>query len=368
MKIRVEQDELKRAVSWAAKGLAARSTLQAHPGIRIESDVNSIRLTTFDAETATRGEVDAVIDEPGVAMVPGKLLAEITKELPKNPVEFTLDGARLRITCANATFGLPTYALDQQADLPGMPQPRGQVDAALFAEAVSQVQIAASRDDLLPPLTGIRMEFGESALTMAATDRYRLAIREIPWRPAGGGAEYGALVKGRQLSDLARSLDAGDTVTIALGEVDDGRIGFSASGRELVTRVMQGDFPSYRQLLPDSAQTTVAVDATELAQAVKRVKIVTTERRAPIKLSFADDEVRLVAGDQAEGVADDCLECSISGDPLDIAFNPELLLEGLNAARCDKVVIAFNGSSKAAILRPEQADGYRYLLMPMRFN
>jgi DNA polymerase III subunit beta len=366
MKIQVEQDELKRAVGWAARTLPARPSSPLHAGIRIEAGTDRIRLTTFDAETATRADVDAVIDEPGMAVVPGKLLADIAKELPRQPVILTLEGTRLGIQCGRISFGLPTYALDQQADLPTMPRHRGEVKAGAFADAVSQVHIAASRDDLLPPLTGIRLELSDTHLTMVATDRYRLAIRQIEWQPAGGSTDLGALVKARQLADLAHSLDPSETVHIALGEADEGRVGFSVGGRELITRVMHGDFPSYRGLLPESAETTAVVSAEELMAAVKRVKIVTSERNTPIKLSFSDDEVRLRASGVDDAMAFESLECSIEGDGLDIAFNPELLMEGLNAAHSAEVALAFNGPSKAAIIRPQDSTGYRYLLMPMR--
>ena len=369
MKIRVEQDELKRAVLWAARTLPSRPSSSMHAGIRVEASSEQIHLTAFDAETAARADVDAVIDEPGTAMVPGRLLAEIAKELPRQPVELTLEGSRLGMRCGRSNFALPTYALDQQTDMPQMPQHRGEVDAGTFVEAINQVHIAASRDDLLPPLTGIRVELTDSHITMVATDRYRLAIREIEWRPVGGGHDLHALVKARQLSDLAHSLDQSDTVRVALGETEEGRIGFSVAGREMITRVMQGEFPTYRALLPDTASTSVTVSTEELMAAVKRVKIVTTERNTPIKLSFSDGEVLLRANSVDDATAAESLECGIDGDSLEIAFNPELLMEGLNAAKSEEVVMAFNGASKAAILRPQGGtSGYRYLLMPMRFS
>lgn len=369
MKIRVEQDELKRAVGWASRTLPSRPSSPLHAGIRIEADGDHIHLTTFDAETSTRADVDAVIDEPGVAMVPGRLLADIAKELPKQPVELTLEDSRLSLRCGRTNFGLPIYALEKQAELPPMPERRGEVDAASFVEAVQQVQIAASRDDLLPPLTGILVELNETSITMVATDRYRMAMKEFPWRPAGAVDGLSALVKARQLGDLAHSVDQSDTVRIGLGGADEGRIGFSVADREMITRVIQGDFPKYRSLLPDSASSRVRVSTDELLAAVKRVKIVTTERNTPIKLHFSDGEVLLRASGVDDAMAVESLECDIEGDSVEIAFNPELLMEGLNAAKSDEVAMAFNGQSKAAIIRPHgDSGGYHYLLMPMRFS
>jgi DNA polymerase-3 subunit beta len=369
MKIRVEQNELKRAVGWAARTLPSRPASPLHAGIRIEAGSDQIDLTTFDAETSTRADVSAVIDEPGAAMVPGRLLAEIAKELPSQPVELTLDGSRLSLQCGRSNFGLPTYPLDQQAELPQMPEHRGVVDAETFVEAIGQVQIAASRDDLLPPLTGVRIELSDTHMTLVATDRYRLAIREFPWRPSGGGNELNALVKARQLGDLAHSLDPTDSVKVALSDEEDGQIGFSLAGRELITRVLHGEFPAYRALLPDSASSRVTVASDDLMSAVKRVKIVTTERNTPITLTISDDELLLRASGFDDALAAESMECQLEGEPLKIAFNPELIVEGLNALKADEVDIACNGSSKAAVFQATGDDsGYRYLLMPMRFS
>lgn len=369
MKIRVEQDELKKAVGWAARTLPSRPSSPLHAGIRIEAGTDVIQLSTFDAETSTRADVAAVVDEPGVAMVPGRLLADIAKEVPKQPVELTLDGSRLNVRCGRANFGLPTYPLDQQAEMPAMPEHRGEVDAETFTEAIAQVQIAASRDDLLPPLTGVRIELSDTSMTLVATDRYRLAIRELPWRPAGSGNELSALVKARQLTDLAHSLEAEQMVKVALADGEEGRIGFSLAGRELITRVVHGEFPAYRALLPDSASSRVTVATEDLMAAVKRVKIVTSERNTPITLTISDDEVLLRASGFDDALAAESLECRLEGEPLKIAFNPELIMEGLNAMKVDEVDIACNGSSKAAVFQPTTGEsGYRYLLMPMRFS
>ncbi len=368
MKIRVEQEEFAEAVAWAARTLPSRPTTPVLTGVRLSGDGDAIQLAAFDLEVSAKADVPAVIDEPGTAVVNGRLLAEIAKALPAQPVELGLEGNRVSVRCGRSTFGLPTMAVEDYPALPELPPHAGQVSASDFAAAVAQVAIAASRDDTLPVLTGIRVELTATSMRMAATDRYRLAVRDIPWQPAAGG-EHFALVKARQLHELGRSLGHADAVQIALGEGDDGRIGFGLGDRELVTRLLAGDFPRYEQLLPSESHTVATVATAALTEAAKRVKLVAAERTTPIRLQFSDGEVLLRAGAYDDANASESLECEMSGDPIEIAFNPDYLLDGLTAVGTDQTTLSFTTANKPAVLSPAGDDtSYQYLLMPVRLS
>jgi DNA polymerase-3 subunit beta len=331
-----------------------------------ESDL--LQLGAFDLEVSAKAAVAAVIDEPGTVVVNGRLLAEIAKALPAQPVELGLEGNRVTVRCGRATFGLPTMAVEDYPALPELPPQSGCVSAADFGAAVAQVSVAASRDDTLPVLTGIRVELSSTTMRLVATDRYRLAVRDIPWQP-GSGDDHFALVKARQLHELGRSLGHADVVRVALGDGGDGRIGFGVAGRELVTRLLAGDFPKYEQLLPSESHTVATVATVALIEAVKRVKLVASERTTPIRLQFSDGEVLLRAGAYDDAQASESLECSMTGDTIEIAFNPDYLLDGLAASGTDQTTLSFTKSNKPAILGPASgAAAYQYLLMPVRLS
>ncbi len=373
MKLRVEQEDLAEAVAWTARTLPARPTTPVLSGVKLTGDSDHITLAAFDLEVSAKAEVGAVVDEPGTAIVNGRLLAEIAKALPAQPVELGLEGNRVALRCGRSSFGLPTMPVEDYPQLPDLPPHAGQVSATDFAAAVAQVAIASSKDDTLPVLTGIRVELSAQTMRLVATDRYRLAVRSIPWQPTGGGVEHTTLVKARQLADLGRSLGHSDVVQIALGEDNDGRIGFGVDGRELVTRLLGGEFPRYEQLLPSESHTVATVETGLLIEAVKRVKLVAAERTAPIKLQFSDGEVLLRAGAFDDAQASETLECSTDGDSLEIAFNPDYLLDGLGAMGAESTTLSFTTANKPAVLSPADAsDGgtpdYQYLLMPVRLS
>ncbi len=246
---------------------------------------------------------------------------------------------------------------------------------AAFASAVAQVAVAAGRDDTLPVLTGIRLEIEGDTLTLAATDRYRLAVREIPWNPESPGAEAVALVPARTLADTAKSLGGGDTVSLALasGAVGEGLLGIEGSGRRTTTRLLDGEFPKYRSLLPSESLSVATVDTGAFVEAVKRVSLV-AERNTPVRLSFTAGELQLDAGTGDDAQATETVEAELTGDPITIAFNPQFLLDGLGAIDAPTAVLSFTTSTKPAVLTGRSSGddtvgaGYRYLLMPVRLS
>jgi DNA polymerase-3 subunit beta len=256
-----------------------------------------------------------------------------------------------------------------------MPDSSGDIEAALFAAAVAQVAVAAGRDDTLPTLTGIRMEIEGGNIVLAATDRYRLAVREFSWNPKSSSISVNALIPAKTLADTAKSLSTTDLVTIALsaGGSGEGLIGFEGAGRRTTTRLLDGEFPKYRTLLPSEAATVASVDTAALADAVKRVALV-AERNTPVRLAFDGSEVVLRAGAGDDAQANEVVECRVDGDGLEIAFNPAYLLDGLSAVGAGTTTFSFTQATRPAVLTGADSaaasgvDDYRYLLMPVRLT
>ncbi|ABW09472.1 DNA polymerase III, beta subunit [Parafrankia sp. EAN1pec] len=385
MRFRVERDEFTDAVAWTARTLPSRATtqLQVLAGLLLDATGPALKVAAFDYEVAAQGELDATVTEEGRGLVNGKMLADITRSLPAAPVDVHVDGTRLVVACGNARFALPMLPVDDYPTLPPMPEITGHIEGAAFGSAVAQVAVAAGRDDTLPVLTGVRLEIDGDTLTLAATDRYRLAVRTLKWRPATPDASGVALVPARTLLDTAKSLSgSGVEVAVALGTGPSGETlaGFAGNTRQTTTRLLEGTFPPYRKLLPDSSPLIAQLEIAPLTEAVKRVALVAA-RTAPVQLTFTPDHLVLEAGTGGEAQASETLPVTYDGPELTVAFNPAYLLDALGALESDIVRIGFASAedaalaaSKPAILTGKGGDDqteipdYRYLLMPIRLN
>ncbi len=372
MKIRVERDGFADAVAWAARILPQKAALPVLAGLRIDVGKDGgVELSGFDYEVSAQAQVDATVTEDGSILVPGRLLADIVRSLPPQPIDLATDGSRVTVSCGSSRFTLPTLPLDEYPTLPSMPNVAGTVGSDAFAAAVGAVAVAAGRDDALPVLTGVRVEIDGEQVTLAATDRYRLAVRTLRWAPTEVGMQATALVPARTLADAAKSLTSGAEVTLSLASngPGEGLIGLSGAHRSTTSRLLDGEFPKYRSLLPDTASATATVDSAALTDAVRRVALVAS-RTSPIRLSFSADGVTLEAGGVDEAEAQESLPGSFEGEPLTIAFNATYLLDGLGSLDSDEARLAFTGPTKPAVLTGKaDADGgadHRYLLMPVR--
>jgi DNA polymerase III subunit beta len=372
MKIRVERDTLADAVAWAARILPQKTQLPVLAGLRLDAAGNGgLRLSGFDYEVSAEAELDVTVAEAGAALVPGRLLADITRSLPDQPVDLATDGSRAQLTCGSARFTLPTLPLDEYPSLPTMPEVAGTIGSDAFAAAVGSVAVAAGRDDTLPVLTGVRIEIDGEEVTLAATDRYRLAVRTLRWKPVDPSLQATALVPARTLAEAAKSLTSGAEVTLALAATGagEGLLGLAGGTRRTTTRLLDGEFPKYRSLLPDAFNATAGIEAAALIEAVRRVSLVAS-RTSPVRLSFSEGGVVLEAGGLDEAEAAEALPASFEGDPLTIAFNPTYLLDGLGAIDSDEARLSFTGPTKPAVLTGKTGDeaggDYRYLLMPVR--
>jgi DNA polymerase-3 subunit beta len=402
VKIGVERDSLADGVAWTARALPARPAVPVLAGMRLEAADGELTLSSFDYDVSAQASIPVTTEEEGTILVSGRLLAEITRSLPARPVQITADGTRATLTCGSATFTLLTMPVEDYPSLPEMPPAAGSIGSDAFASAVTQSATAASRDDTLPGLTGVRIEIDGDTLTLVSTDRYRLAVRELRWNPARPDLSASVLVPARALLDTARSLTSGAEVQLALAlpatgdpaaagsPGGDGMIGFEGGGRRTTTRLLGGEFPPYRTLLPGYTNAIGELATGPFSEAVKRVALV-AERNTALRLSFTPGQAVLEAGTGDEAQAVEVLEASyefpaerpddlpppgeapaFGPDGLEVAFNPQYLLDGLAAIDSDTARLSFTKPGKAVLITgkpgPEGQTDYRYLLMPIRLG
>lgn len=384
LRSQLNRDDLADAVAWVARSLPTRPTAPVLAGVLLSGSESGLVISGFDYEVSAEVQVAAEVAVPGKVLVPGRLLSDITRSLPARPVDLSVDGTRMSITCGSAKFSLPTMAVEDYPSLPVLPDQTGVVSAELFAEAIGQVAVAAGRDDTLPMLTGIRVEIAGDRVVLAATDRFRLAIRELTWTTQDPDIEAGVLVPAKTLSEAAKAGVSGADVHLALGAGaavgQEGLLGISSEGKRSTTRLLDAEFPKFRQLLPAEHSAIAKVGVAELTEAIKRVALV-AERGAQVRLEFGEGSLRLSAGADDVGRAEEDLPVEFFGEPLTIAFNPTYLTDGLGSLHTEQVLFGFTTPSRPAVLQPvsdEDAVGsglgpfpampsdYIYLLMPVR--
>lgn len=376
MKFRVERDVLADAVTWAARGLPNRPPVPVLAGVLVEADeAGTLTLSAFDYETSARITVPADVTEGGTVLVLGRLLADICRNLPNRPIDVATEGNKVQLTCGSSQFSLLRMPSEEYPSLPASPEPSGSVAGDVFTQAVSQVAVAADRSDTLPILTGVRVEIDGSRMTLLATDRYRLAVRELEWSPREPGTEAVLLVPARTLADTAKALGASAAVDIALGDAagGDGLVGFEAGQRRTTSRLLDGEYPRVSSIFPTSVETEAVALTSSLIEAVKRVALV-ADRNTPVRLRFTQGQVAIDAGAGDDAQAFEEVECELTGPDLEIAFNPHYLLDGLHATGTEFARLAFTQSSRPAVLSGQPAadaaadSSYRYVLMPIRFS
>ncbi|MFW5470326.1 DNA polymerase III subunit beta [Knoellia sp. CPCC 206435] len=375
MKFRVEREVLAEAVTWVARGLPARPPVPVLAGILIEaSEEGTVTLSAFDYEVSARLTVPAEVAEAGTVLVLGRLLADISRNLPNKPVDVEVQGSKVQVVCGSSRFSLLQMPSDDYPTLPTSPEPSGSIDGHLFTQAVGQVSIAADRGDTLPILTGVRVEIEGDKMTLLATDRYRLAMRELTWNPTDSAASHIVLVPARTLSDTARSLGASGSIDVALGSAagGDGLVGFEAGSRRTTTRLLDGEYPKVSSIFPSTSETESVVATADLVEAVKRVALV-AERNTPVRLRFSEGQVAIEAGTGEDAQASEAVEATLTGPDIEVAFNPGFLLDGLGAVGTEFSRLSFTQPSRPAVLSGQaEIDGeadtsYRYVIMPVRF-
>jgi len=374
MKFVVERELLVDAVNWVSKSISNRPISTALLGIIIDV-TNEITLSGSDLESSANAKLKADISQPGKVLVPGKLLAEISRSLPAKPITFTLEGAKVLVSAGSAKFTLPTLPITEYPTLPQVPPPTGSLKSDLFATAVTQVAIAAGKDDSLPTLTGVFVEINKNQITLAATDRYRLAVRELSWKATDSNVAATALLRARTIADAAKSLTPSSNVSISVAQPNSNEklVGFVSDGKTMTSRVLDGSFPPFRHLLPSDATAEAVIEVAPLLDSVRRVALV-TDKTVPLRLNFSNNTLQLEAGTGDEAQASEKMDINYKGEDINIAFNPTFLTDGLTALGTNFVHISFTGANKPAILTGQnEASGefianYKYLLMPMRYS
>ncbi|MDX6320244.1 MAG: polymerase subunit beta [Propionibacteriaceae bacterium] len=383
MKIRLERDVLAEAVQWAARSLPTRPSVPILAGLLVRADASGVTFSSFDYETSAQISVKGTVTDEGEALISGRLLADISRSLPNKPVDITAVDSRLELVCGSARFTLQTLPVADYPSLPAMPAATGTVPSDAFAQAVSQVVVAAGRDELLPVFTGIRVEIEGDTISLLATDRYRMALKELNWNPGSTQASATALVPAKVLSDTAKSMTAGEQVILSLASEGsgDGIIGFQGDGaagqRQTTTRLLDGEFPKVRHIMNTTAVLNVRVNTADAIAAAKRVALV-AERNTSLRMLIGDGTVTLEAatGDQAQ--ASEAIEATVDqpgGGDLAVTaagFNPTYLLDALGVFDTPYVNFAFTAPSKPcqltglADLAGEPLTDYRHVIMLMR--
>ncbi|WP_067947543.1 DNA polymerase III subunit beta [Agromyces sp. NDB4Y10] len=379
MKFQVNRDVFSEAVSFAVKLLPQRTTLPILSGVLIQANDDGLVLSSFDYEVSSRTEIKADVEEPGTVLVSGRLLAEIAGRLPNAPVKVSTEESRISVTCGSASFTLLSMPVEEYPSIPEIGEQTGLVPAEEFASAVSQVAVAASRDDVTPVITGVQLEVRDNNVSLVATDRYRVAIREIEW-DGGGVAGEGvdaltALVPARTLQEVGKTFGHSGNLSIAITSRDDRElIAFSADRKTVTSLLIKGNFPPVRRLFPETVDNYAVMNTAELIEATRRVALV-LEREAALRYTFTADGLTLEAIGSEQAQASESIDAILTGDETVVSLKPQFLLDGLQAVPSEFVRISFtkteNPNKPGPVLITSQtsreqagADSYRYLLQP----
>src|SRR5690625_3229495 len=373
VKFTIGRDVLTDAVTWTARSLSPRPPVPVLRGLLITAENNLVSIASFDYETYTKFIVQAHMLMDRRYLAECRMLNDLDTSFPNAPVTIELTESRVILTCQNSTFTLATMPVEEYPALPAMPEVAGTIDGSVFSEAISQVAAAASKDDTLPILTAVKIEIEGDTITFLATDRYRLAMKEITWTPHNPQISTSVLVKSRTLTEVARSLGGGGEIEFRLAADEDEAelVGFSSGGRRTTSLLVDGEYPKIRSLFPEESNIYATVDTGQLVEAVKRVALV-AERNTSLMMMFSGNEVALSAGQGDDASATESVPVQLEGEDITVAFNPAYLSEGLNVIGGQYTRFAFTSAPKPALLTGKQElegpqnEDYRYLVMPIR--
>jgi DNA polymerase-3 subunit beta len=376
VKFQVNRDVFSEAVSFAVKLLPQRTTLPILSGVLLEATDSVLTLSSFDYEVSAQTEVAAEIEEPGRVLVSGRLLAEIASRLPAAPVVFSTEESRISVSCGSAHFTLLSMPVEEYPTLPQIAESSGSLPAEAFANAVAQVAVAASRDDVTPVITGVQLEVSKTSLSLVATDRYRVAVREIEWSANDSITEsVTALVPARTLTEIGKTFGHSGTISIAITSTDERElIAFQADKRTVTSLLIKGNFPPVKRLFPEEVDNYAVMNTAELVEATRRVSLV-LEREAALRFSFSIDGLTLEAIGSEQAQASETIDAFLTGGDTVVSLKPQFLLDGLGAVHSEFVRISFtktdNPNKPGPVLITSQsskdqagADNYKYLLQP----
>ena len=377
MRFQANRDVFSEAVSFAVKLLPQRTTLPILSGVLVEATATGLILSSFDYEVSAQTEIVAEVEETGKVLVSGRLLAEIASRLPNAPVRFSTENSRIKVSCGSASFTLLSMPVAEYPSIPQVSTQSGLVPAEEFAAAVAQVAVAASRDDVTPVITGVQLEVTENSLSLVATDRYRVAVREIDWDPGSNTAAgtITALVPARTLQEVGKTFGHSGTISVSITNSDDRElIAFTANKKTVTSLLIKGNFPPVRRLFPTAIDNYAVMNTADLIEATRRVQLV-LEREAALRFTFATDGVTLEAVGSEQAQASETIDAILSGTETVVSLKPQFLLDGLSAVHSEFVRISFtkteNPNKPGPVLITSQtsreqagADSYKYLLQP----
>ena len=377
MKFQANRDVFSEAVSFAVKLLPQRTTLPILSGVLIEATETGLILSSFDYEVSAQTEITADVEQTGTILVSGRLLAEIASRLPNAPVRFSTEDNRILVSCGSASFTLLSMPVEEYPSIPQISAETGVVPAEEFAAAVAQVAVAASRDDVTPVITGVQLEVSENSLGLVATDRYRVAVREIDWDGGSTGSAdtIHALVPARTLQEIGKTFGHSGTISVSITSKDERElIAFTADKKTVTSLLIKGNFPPVRRLFPETVENYAVMNTADLIEATRRVSLV-LEREAALRYSFTSEGVTLEAIGSEQAQASETIDVVLTGGDTVVSLKPQFLLDGLGAVHSEFVRISFtkteNPNKPGPVLITSQtsreqagADSYRYLLQP----
>jgi DNA polymerase-3 subunit beta len=374
VKFQVNKDVLNEAVSFAVRLLPQRTTLPILSGILIEADANALRLSVFDYDTSAQVEIAAQVEDSGRVLVSGRLMAEIVSKLPNAVVEFSTDGSKVQVNCGSAKFSLLTMPIDEYPTLPEIPTMSGSVSGEDFAAAISQIAVAASKEDVTPVLTTVLLETTKENISLVATDRYRVAIQDIPWKSTSSN-EASALIPAKTLQEIAKTFANQGEISISINPSDEkDLIAFKANNRSVTSRLIKGNFPAVKTLFPEKIENFAILNTQDLLDSTKRVSLV-LERESPIKFTFSSKELNLEAAGGETAQATESVDVQLTGSDVVVSLKPQFLIDGLAGVKTEFVKIGFTNSDNPNRPSPvlitnhstkekESSDSYMYLLQP----
>lgn len=364
MKFRCERDVFVEALGAVGRAVSARSSAPALSGLHAVLEGNHLVLTGTDLDLTISSTLEVNGEQDGKAVLPAKLVTDIVRSLEHGAVSISADADQAQITSGRSQFSVNLYPADE---FPQLPEPGGEpvtIESALLADALRQVVPAASSDDSRPVvLTGVLMTAEAGGLRLVATDSYRLAVRDLPGTSVLGENQH-VLIPSKALNELTRVLPSAEEVTLVLGERD---ARFSIGSITLTTRLIEGEFPNYRGLIPSSQPNRLLASRAALIDAVRRVRLLAREA-TPVRLTLGDESLELLALTQDVGQASESVDAKYEGTELTVAFNPEFLLNGLEVTPGDEVSLETVDALKPALLRSTESSDFLYLLMPVRVS
>ncbi len=367
MKLTTKRDELVSQLSIVSRAVSTRAATQALSGILLTASEDGVALAATDGEMGLRTALEADVASAGSALLPGRLLAELARSLGEERVEIELRESErdVQIRSGGSSFHLRVLSAEDFPNLPEEgPEPL-KIPATALAETIELVARAASRDDMRPVLTGVLVTAAGQEMTMVATDSYRLAVKRTELEGAIGG-ELEANIPAKALRELGRLVAAGELDEVAVSLLPNQAV-FKAGAILLNTRLIDGQFPNFRQLLPESYDHDVRLPRSEFLDVVRRVSQL-AQRNAPLRLSFSQGELEVSASTPDVGDAEETMPAAFEGEALEIGFNPEFLRDGIESVAGDEVMLRLISPLRPGLLQPVDNEDLRYLVMPIRLN